>query len=1039
MKNTLTSLLLFFALIGAAEAQTVISGRVKVKGDILGITGATVSVKGHNISVFTDIQGDYTISLPEGANVLVFAFNGFQTQEIEVGNRSVVDAEMVATKDTEDELLVGYNSTSKRSSTNSISSIDGSDLANQAVPTLEQANQGKAAGVLVQGGSGELGSASSILIRGGSSLTGSNQPLYVVDGIPLTSGNQSNINPDNIASIQVLKDASSTAIYGSRAANGVILITTKSGSGGKTKIGIDYQFGVGSSPKRLDLYNSEDHLAQLFESGIKASTTNPLFRGLWIRTGNDIAILNDINNSFSDQNLRTWVAEETITTNSGLRIDASNTTQLGNLVRSFVDAKSNLTFNTNWQDEVFRTSIMNKAGINISGGDNNSSYFGSVSYLNQEGILIGNDFERINFQLNLRKKVSSSSSIDLSLSGGRSINNRLSADADLGTPLRALLLPPSDEGDPNNAFNLRTFSGRNFYNPVTEVTFSDFIESSNFLIGNLGFKHQLTDKLSFKIDGGLDFSDDNLERRQGPETLDGNPTGISRLVETNTFNYLINSFLNYKTAIGSQSSLSATLGSSYQKSDASITEKSARINSLSELRSLGEEDPSLLNNPVPGSASSFLSFYTQLNYSLNNKYFFQVSARVDGSSRFSPDNRFGAFPAVSAGWNLTNESFLSNNKTFSFLKLKSSYGLIGNVPPDDFLYRANLFLVRYQNQPGLLFNNLGNPNLKWETTAQFDIGLDYGFIGDRITGSIGYYIKNTSDLLFPGPVTQTSGFGSVVSNIASLENKGWEFSLSSKNIVSNDFSWSTEFNITSNQNKITDLPTDRLVVGVNAYLEGESAGVFFIPVFAGVDTETGLALYENNQGGTTTNYEEALENRQVVGDPNPDFFGGLSNSLHYKNFNFQFSFQYVLGVDIYSQTGEELSNSGFLGLSQTIDQLDRWYAPGDIASFPGVNTSADIADPSSRWIQDGSYVRLNNVTISYDFPEKILNSLNLSSLNFYIGGQNLLTFTKYTGFDPDANSVDPLLGSIGANISRGIDNFTAPQARLFITGLKIEF
>lgn len=1043
MKKALTNLLVFLFAVNIVYAQNVVTGKIKAKGKVLGLPEVTVKVKGSNESQLSDYNGDYEISVPAGSSTLIFELAGYQTQEIEINNRSSIDVIMIlatANNNTsDDQVALGIGSISKEASTSSVSSISGEGLTQQPVVSLEQTNQGKASGVLVQGGSGELGSASSILIRGGSSLTGSNAPLYVVDGIPLTSGSQSNINPNNIESIEVLKDASATAIYGSRAANGVVLIKTKSGSEGKTRIDIDYQFGVGITPKKLDLYSADDHLVQLFETGVKNQLDNIVFRIGWVNEGGDLAVLNDLSNSFSDENIRRWIAEERVTTNGGTVINFSDDNLLGEVFRVFDRARDQLTFNTDWQDEVFRAATLNKINASISGGSESANYFGSVSYLDQEGILIGNDFDRLNLQFNANKQLSSKLSANLSLSGARTSNNRLADDADLGNPLKALLLPASDEGDPNDNFNLRTLTGRNFYNPVTEVTFSDFVETSNFFIGNLGLTYDVNDKLSINLDGGIDLLDETLERRQGPETLDGNPTGFSRIIETNVTNYLINGYLDYETALGGQNKFSAILGTSYQNSSADVVEKSARVNSISELESLPENSPSLLNNPVPGSASSFLSFYTRLNYSINGKYFFQASGRVDASSRFSPENRYGVFPAVSAGWNLSEESFLAGSKVFNFLKLKASYGLIGNTPSGDFLYRTNLFLVRYADQQGLRFDNLANENLKWETTGQLDVGIDFGLFENRISGSIGYYNKNTTDLLFPRPLTQTSGFSSVIDNIATMENKGWEFNIASDNISTDDFSWSTEFNITSNENTVKDLNGERLITGVNAYLEGESAGVFFMPVYVGVDSETGQALYDIGNGATTTDYNVALDNRQVVGNPNPDFFGGLTNTLSYKNITLQFAFQFVLGVDIYNQTGEELSNSGFLGFAQTKDQLDRWYAPGDIASFPGVNPAADIPNPSSRWLQDGSYLRLNNVTLTYDFSGQVLERLNLEKFSFFIGGQNLLTITDYTGFDPDVNSVDPLAGALGANILRGIDNFTAPQARMFITGLKIGF
>ena len=397
MKKALANLLLIFLVCNSLYAQKIITGKVKAKGAILGLSDVTVTAKGSSTSTTTDYEGTYRISVSSSTIVLVFSLKGYETVEATIGSQSAIDVTMVPASGgsaADKEVALGYGSVSKEESTNSVASIDGDALAQQPVVSLEQTNQGKASGVLVQGGGGELGSASSMLIRGGSSLTGSNEPLYVVDGIPLTSGSQSNINPNNIESIEVLKDAAATAIYGSRAANGVVLITTKSGSSGKTQIDIDYQFGVGIAPKRLDLYSADDHLVQLFEIGIKNLLDNIVFRIGWVNDGNDLAVLDDIANSFSDENMRRWIAEERITTDGGNVINFTDDNSLGQALRIFDQSRDQLTFDTDWQDEVFRAAILNKINASISGGTEESNYFGSISYLNQEGILIGNDFER---------------------------------------------------------------------------------------------------------------------------------------------------------------------------------------------------------------------------------------------------------------------------------------------------------------------------------------------------------------------------------------------------------------------------------------------------------------------------------------------------------------------------------------------------------------------------------------------------------------------------------------------------------------------
>ena len=371
------------------------------------------------------------------------------------------------------------------------------------------------------------------------------------------------------------------------------------------------------------------------------------------------------------------------------------------------------------------------------------------------------------------------------------------------------------------------------------------------------------------------------------------------------------------------------------------------------------------------------------------------------------------------------------------MKLRASYGLVGNAPNDDFLYQRNYFRsTRYGTESTLELANLANDALKWETTSQLNFGLDFGFLNDRITGSFDYYIKTTTDLLFPVPVTQTTGFAEIFDNIGEMENKGFEVNLSSVNVNGSDFSWTTDFNISSNKNTIKDLKGEQAIVGVNAFLEGQPAGVLYMREYVGVDPATGAALYSDGEGGTTTDWESAP--RQVVGDPNPDLFGGITNAVSYKNFELSFMFQFVMGVDLYFQTGEYLANSGILNLGQLASESDRWYAAGDDAPYPRLDPFNDFPQSSSRWLSSGDYIRLKNITLTYNMPSSVLESLGgLRNLSIYVGATNLLTFTDYIGYDPDVSYFDPLDGIIGQNITRGVDQFNTPQPRIIMSGIKI--
>ena len=1011
MKRLFPSLVMALFIAFEAYSQRAITGKVTSDEMPGGLAGATVQIRGQASSTTTNAAGEFTLTIPEDGGLLSVSADGHRTQVLEVIFQDNVNVVLQVAAEPSGEITVGFGTQTKEELTSTVSQISGADLGSQPLIDLEQANQGKASGVFIQNNGGKLGQGTTIKVRGGSSLTGSNQPLFVVDGIPLTSDNQSEINPNNVASIEVLKDASAAAIYGSRAANGVVLITTKKGQAGKLQVDFDYQLGVGQTPKTLDLMTPEEYNEMFVEYTLRLTGFGDPADGVITR-----------------QRLQEWAQ----TGVASFNIDGTD-------FNITIPAIDSLSFDTDWQDEVFRTAISHRANVSLSGGSENHRFFLGLGYTTQEGILIGNEYDRFNADLNLNSNWSSKFSTNLGLSFVHSENNRLNDDQDLGSPLQAIVLPPSDSFDPANNYQLVVRSLE--YNPITEVNFSDNIETNNRLVGSLGAKYQVNENLSINVDGGIDLLGFTEERRQGPETLDGNPTGFSRLGETDVFNYIINGYANYTTDLG-DNTFSAVLGASYQESNTDFTFRSARVNSISDLESRTETDPDLFNPPIPSSAFAFLSYFTRLNYSIQQKYIFQVSARADGSSKFGEDNRYGVFPAVSAGWNVSNESFFGDNSTLSFLKVKASYGLVGNTPDEDFIYRTNYFTVNYGNEEGIRLSNLSNPSLKWETTAQFDVGLEFGILSDQISGSVNYYQKNITDLLFPVPVSQTSGFDFVLQNVGEMENSGIEVDIASTNVSTTNFSWTTSFNFSTFRSEIVDLGGEgrRLISGVNAFIEGESPGVFFMPVYRGPNSSDGAAQWETGSGGLTTDYDEALASgRQVVGDPNPDFFGGLGNTISVFDFDLNFLFQFVQGVDKYNQTGEFLANSGILLLGQRADQVNRWIEPGDDVPNSVIEPSLENTNPSTRWLEDGSFIRLNSVTLTYNIPSDVVSNWGMRYFRIYIGGQNLLTISDYSGYDPDTNYLDPTGGTITQNINRGIDDFTTPQPRVFITGIKIGF
>lgn len=998
-----------------------VSAQITLRGVVTdenaqGIPGAVIALDGSSTTTTTDQNGNFSIQLNDGYETLSINSEGFQTQKIYLTGGTSVSVSLKKSSSSDGQVSMGIGSQSKDELTSSVSSVDASDISTAPLINLEQANQGVTAGLFVQNSSGTLGQPTQVRIRGGSSLSASNQPLYVVDGVPLTSGNQSNINPSNIASIEILKDASATAIYGTRAANGVIIITTKSGgSGGKLQVNVDYQFGVSETPKKLDIQNGSENLLQTFEfivRGFEDFANSRLIDPLIQVNG---VTYNKIDKSFLEQNYNQSVGAITFAPSGSFGSSVTFS------MPQFYQTLQSFNANTNWQNEVFRMGNSHRANVDFQGGNQKLGYFTSLGYSTQEGILVGNKFDRFNGSLSLNSRINEKLSANLNMNFIHTKDNRLNENQDLGFPLQAIILPASDVYDPSNNYRLKVRSLE--YNPLTEINFGSNVATNNSLLGSLGFKYQFNDKLSFDVNGGVDLSNIALDRFQGSQTLEGASAGNgrTRYSTEEVRNKIFNGWVTYTDKLGGDNKFSVIIGSSYQDS------KSAFI----------FRDSFFPNDaPLPGSAFSFISGYSRVSYAIKDQFDFQVSGRVDGSSKFSKENRLGFFPAVSAGWKINNAPFF-NVSDVNLLKLRASYGLVGNTPTDDFLYRRNYFRsTRYGLNTSIEPANLANENLKWETTAQLNAGLDFELLESKISGSVDYYIKTTTDLLFPVPVSLTSGSSTIFDNIGEMENKGFEVNLSSVNIQSDDFSWTTDLNLSANKNTIKKLNSEQSIVGVNAFLEGQPAGVLYMRKFVGVDSETGDAQYDDGNGGATTNWNEAP--RQIVGDPNPDLFGGLTNSVVYKNIEFSFMFQFVQGVDLYFQTGEYLSNSGILNLGQTRDQMDRWYAPGDVTNVPRLDPTNNFPLSSSRWLSDGSYVRLKNITLSYNFPSSLLESMGgLRNMSVYVSATNLLTFTNYVGYDPDVSYFDPLDGIIGQNISRGVDNFNTPQPRIIMTGIKI--
>ena len=1004
--------MILLTIMGLQAQDRAVSGSVKGE-EGAPLPGVNVLVKGTTVGTVTDIDGNYRLQVPEEDAVLSFSFIGYNTVEEAINGRSTIDVTLTGDVSELSEVVVtGYGTQIKRELTGNIASVSGEQIENIPVPTMEQAMQGRAAGVFIESNSGKLGQGVKVRVRGSSSVTASNQPLYVVDGIPITSQSQadpdadsdtnplSDINFNDVESIEVLKDASAAAIYGARASNGVVLITTKQGKEGKTSFNLNAFTGFNEPTNRREFLNTQEYVELFTESALNSDIDEEFVQNRFTRYG------------------------------AGDPASWQNPGSPG-----YVD--------TDWQDEIFQRGATNQVNLSANGGNEKTRFYVSGSYSDQEGIIKTNRFRRYSGRLNLNHSATDKLSFGINFSLARSINDRLPNDNSFSTPVQSIALQPMTPPiDPRTGQLSGDYT--QYYNPLIDFAFASRVTSVFRTISNVFAEYNFAPSLSFRSEFGIDLLVQNEENYFGSETARNssapNGLGFNRWVQV--ANYNTNNFFRYTPTIAENHNVEAVVGMSYQESStdrASVEGQQFPSSAYKQIVSAAD----ITAGESTETAFSFLSYFARVNYAFQDRYLLTLSGRVDGSSRFGANNRYGFFPAASVGWIITDESFLADNSALSFLKLRASYGVTGNAEIDNF-GALGLFTGEggYAGVPGQRPSEIANPDLRWEQTTQFDIGLDYGLVEDRLSGEIDFYTKDTRDLLLNVNVPTTSGFTTQLRNVGRLQNKGFEFVLNSRNLIGT-FQWSTNLNVARNINEITDLQGQVVEGGfVNRAVEGQPIGVFFAPEYAGVDPANGDALYYVNETdangniidrSTTNDYNDA--NRVVIGNPNPDFTAGVMNNFSYKGLELNIFFQGVFGNQIYNGGGKFQSANGDFFDNQTRDQLARWQNPGDITDVPQARLfGANGTGESSRYLSDGSYVRLKTVTLGYNLPLSLIERVNLSKLRVYVSGQNLLTFTDYDGWDPEVNT-DYLAG----NISQGNDFYSAPQARTITLGVNIGF
>ena len=989
-------------LINAQTKQ--VTGTVTGSDDGLGLPGVSVIIKGTTTGSSTNIDGKYAIDA-KSTDILVFSFVGMQSQEVLVGDQNVIDIVLSALSVGMDEVVVvAYGSQRKRDLTGSVAGIKSEQLENVPIPSFENALQGQTAGVQINTSS-RTGEANSVRIRGTSSIGASSQPLYVIDGVPQGdyiigyTGNNTqqsplaNINPNDIESIQVLKDAASSSLYGARASNGVILITTKRGKAGKTQIDFSYYGGILKETNTFDVLNGAQFAELWNESNFNAGDSDPQILGS---------------------------PEEQI--------------------------------NTNWWDAVSRTGSIHEWSLSARGGNEKTQFYTGFSYRQEEGYTIGDEFDRLSTRVNVDHKFSEKLRFGSNIGFSRVVNQRISNNNSVSSPSTSAFLnypnvPIYGDGSelygPEGTF----YDGRgvNVFNNIAYNLVKEDEENSHEAITirpfiNLFAEYEIIPDLVFRSEWGLDYIDVSEKVFWGVNSGDGGGSGgIGQALSYRRTNWIQTQTLRYSKTFNEVHNFSALLGFSYQETrseNSNVTGEGFPNNDLSSL----DNAANITNGGSSISDVALDGYFSRINYNYDNKYFAEFSLRRDGSSRFGENDKYAYFPAGSLAWVVSDEDFLSENEWLTFLKVRTSYGLTGNSEvlsdatseatganfPSRGLYIGG---SDYAGQPGLAPSQLANPDLKWEQTAQFNVGLNIGLFNNRVELEADYYIKKTKDLLLNVILPSVSGYEDYFDNIGKLENKGFEFNLNTRNFVK-DFKWNTNFNIAFNRNKITNLDGQIITNGISRAIEGEPIGVFFTVKYAGVDPDNGNALYYDLDGNKTSTYSD--EFRQIVGDPNPDFTGGLTNTFSYKGVDLSVLLQFVYGNDIYRDAGRFVSNNANSIWNQSVDQLNRWQKPGDITDVPRAELfSGNGSGRSSRWIEDGSYLRVKNITLGYTLPKTIVERLHLRNVRIFAQAQNWFTFDDYSGHDPEVSSE----GTV--NIGQGQDFFQAPPSKTLTFGVNI--
>jgi TonB-linked SusC/RagA family outer membrane protein len=1004
-KNLNVLILILSLLLGnyAMAQQSVLTGKVTDSSSGETLPGVSIVVKGTANGTISDFNGEYTINVEKGAS-LIFSYIGYIPQEIKVDAQKILNISMKAdTKQIDEVVVVGYGIQKKREITGSIAKIESKDIGDKLSSSFESVLAGQAPGVSVTTGSGMAGAGSIVRVRGVASINSAGDPLYVVDGIPITNdifglGGRtggmninplSSINTNDIESIEVLKDASATGIYGSRGANGVVIITTKKAKGKELKFEFSSKQSFSNPTKKVNMTNSAEWLQ--------------LYQEAWENDGNT-GIPTGLPGGM------TWAEAQK--------------------------------YDTDWWDEVTRTGYKQEYNLDANFGvaKNLIARLGG-SFTNNQSYLVNNDLERLNGNLNLVYKPSEKLNMALSSTVAQTSTTLPGNpwDGGLGAAMGyALPFYPVYNAD-------GTFfkGGGNSANPVMVNKLRNESNDELRTINSININYSPLSKLSFNITGALDYMDfKNKGTEQGYMRSSGKDYRWEN--DRKVYNWNYNVVANYDFGLQNGHNLKAMLGHELQES------LTTGINTnWDESREVKESTSNLRDEHW-----RFISFFGRANYMYKDRYIAQATLRTDGSSRFGKNNKYGYFPTFALGWIVTEEDFLKDSKWLSFLKLKASYGVTGNSNIPNY---EHVGTYRLSTTPAEQYNGLPirypekfeNPDLKWETTKSLDLGFESRFFEGRIATELAYFLKKSDDIFINVAISTSSGYGSQWQNIAAITNEGVEFSLTTKNLTGK-FQWDTQFNISTLRNEVTDvggLTTEEIGGGTNdtRILKGYPVGTNRLVRVSRIDPADGRPIYLDKQGNETKTYKfEGGEGFAVpAGKVIPDFTGGFTNTFRYKGFELNALFTFSVGAQIYDSSSKRQ-----MGLASNwnfrTDIFDRWRKPGDIAKYPrmsreGINYGKDGEQwfNSTMWLFNGDYVRLKNLTLTYNIPDNLVSGAGISAMRVFLSGSNLLTFTNYPGADPEvARDHDD---ARDRNMSANVSFLTPPQERVITVGLNVSF